>query len=87
MNDITRVLTAIEAGDASAVGQLLPLVYEELRRIAAHKMAREAQGHTLQPTALVHEAWLKIAGEGKEHFANRQLNTPNFAHYSNVISP
>jgi RNA polymerase sigma factor (TIGR02999 family) len=50
---------------------LLPLVYDELRRIAAHKMAQEAPGHTLQPTALVHEAWLRMIGDGNEHFDSR----------------
>jgi len=71
MKDITRILTAIESGDASAVGQLLPLVYDELRRIAAHKMAREPQGHTLQPTALVHEAWLRLGGVKQQAWDSR----------------
>jgi len=51
---------------------LLPLVYEELRKLAASRMANEKAGQTLQPTALVHEAWLKIAGDGQQHFANRR---------------
>ena len=51
--------------------ELLPLVYEELRRLAAQKMAQQAPGQTLQPTALVHEAWLKLAGSGQEHYAGR----------------
>jgi len=62
VNDVTRILSAIEGGDPKAAGALLPLVYEELRRIAAHKMAGEAAGHTLQATALVHEAWLRLVG-------------------------
>jgi len=57
--------------DATAADQLLPLVYEELRRLAAHKLANEAAGHTLQPTALVHEAWLRLTGQKTPKFANR----------------
>src|SRR3954453_12158009 len=71
MSDVTRILTAIEQGDARATDELLPLVYEELRRLAAHKMASERAGHTLQPTALVHEAWLRLAGERKPAWAGR----------------
>ena len=63
MNEVTRILNTIEHGDSRAAEQLLPLVYEELRRLAAQKMANEAAGQTLQPTALVHEAWLRLAGE------------------------
>src|SRR5262245_50817715 len=66
MSDVTRILAAIEHGDPSAAGQLLPLVYEELRQLAAHQMAQEAVGHTLQPTALVHEAYLRLVGEEQE---------------------
>ena len=58
MSDVTQLLDAIEHGDPKAAGQLLPLVYEEFRKLAACKMANEAPGQTLQPTALVHEAWL-----------------------------
>jgi RNA polymerase sigma factor (TIGR02999 family) len=72
MSDVTRLLNAIDAGDPTAGDQLLPLVYEELRKLAAAKMANEKLGQTLQPTALVHEAWLKIAGDGNQHFANRR---------------
>jgi RNA polymerase sigma factor (TIGR02999 family) len=61
VNEVTRMLEALEQGGPHAADQLLPLVYEELRRMAAHKMAGEAPGHTLQPTALVHEAWLRLA--------------------------
>ena len=64
VSDVTRILEAVQNGDPMAAEQLLPLVYDELRRLAAHKMANEAPGHTLQPTALVHEAWLRLtAGE------------------------
>ena len=72
MSDVTQLLKAIEAGEPRAAEQLLPLVYEELRKLAAVRMAHEKVGQTLQPTALVHEAWLKIAGDGGEHFANRR---------------
>jgi RNA polymerase sigma factor (TIGR02999 family) len=60
MNDVTRVLSAIEQGDPRAAEQLLPLVYDELRKLAAHKLAREKPGQTLQATALVHEAYLRL---------------------------
>jgi RNA polymerase sigma factor (TIGR02999 family) len=72
MSDVTQLLGAIDAGDPKAAEQLLPLVYEELRKLAVVRMANEKAGQTLQPTALVHEAWLKVAGDGKEHFANRR---------------
>src|SRR4051812_32066495 len=72
MSDVTQLLNAIEAGEPKAANQLLPLVYEELRKLAVIRMANEKAGQTLQPTALVHEAWLKIAGDGNEHFANRR---------------
>ena len=62
MNEVTQLLQAIDRGDAKSADELLPLVYEELRKLAASKMAREAPGQTLQPTALVHEAWLRLAG-------------------------
>jgi RNA polymerase sigma factor (TIGR02999 family) len=60
MSDITSILSAVEHGDAHAAEQLLPLVYEELRQLAAHKLAHEAPGQTLQATALVHEAYLRL---------------------------
>ena len=72
MSDVTQLLNAIEAGEPKAADQLLPLVYEELRKLAVVRMANEKAGQTLQPTALVHEAWMKIAGDGGEHFANRR---------------
>ena len=61
MSDVTRVIEAIQRGDPKAADELLPLVYGELRRLAAFRMANEAAGNTLQPTALVHEAWLRLA--------------------------
>ena len=72
MSDVTQILEAIEHGDPKAADKLLPLVYEELRKLAVVRMANEKPGQTLQPTALVHEAWLKIAGDGNQHFANRR---------------
>jgi RNA polymerase sigma factor (TIGR02999 family) len=72
MSDVTHILDRIQQGDPKAAEELLPLVYDELRKVAAGRMANEKAGQTLQPTALVHEAWLKIAGEGNEHFANRR---------------
>src|SRR5687768_984539 len=62
VSDVTQILEAIEAGDAGAAGRLLPLVYDELRRLAADRMARERPGQTLEATALVHEAYLRLAG-------------------------
>jgi RNA polymerase sigma factor (TIGR02999 family) len=66
MTDVTRLLEAAHAGDRRAAAELLPLVYDELRRLAKRKMAREANGHTLQPTALVHEAFLRLVGSGED---------------------
>jgi RNA polymerase sigma factor (TIGR02999 family) len=74
MSDVTRILEAAQQGDPKAAEQLLPLVYDELRKLAAAKMAHEAPGQTLQPTALVHEAWLRLVGDenqkwnGRAHF-------------------
>jgi len=68
---VTQVLQAVGAGDAKAAEKLLPLVYEELRRLAAARMAREAPGQTLQPTALVHEVWLKLAGSDRQQWRGR----------------
>jgi len=76
MSDVTRILNSLEAGDPKAAEELLPLVYQELRKLAAAKMANEKPGQTLQPTALVHEAWLRLLGpekqsqswEGRSHF-------------------
>ena len=69
--DITHILEAMRRGDPLAPEQLLTEVYQELRRLAAHKMAGEAPGHTLQATALVHEAWLRLGAGSSEHFSNR----------------
>jgi RNA polymerase sigma factor (TIGR02999 family) len=71
MSEITRVLNRVQQGDANAADELLPLVYQELRKLAAQKMANEAIGHTLQPTALVHEAWLRLGGSEAPSFQNR----------------
>jgi len=71
MRDVTRILTAIEQGDAKAADKLLPLVYEELRRIAALKMSREKSGQTLQATALVHEAYIRLVGSEAQDWRSR----------------
>ncbi len=75
MNDVTRILSAIEHGEPGAAGQLLPLVYDELRKLASRKLAQERPGQTLQATALVHEAYLRLvatdearAWDGRGHF-------------------
>jgi RNA polymerase sigma factor (TIGR02999 family) len=74
MSDVTRILNAIEQGDAKEADKLLPIVYEELRRLAAHKMSHELPGQTLQATALVHEAYIRLVGseaqdwKGRTHF-------------------
>ena len=72
MNDITCILTAVEQGDPHAAEQLLPLVYDELRKLAAQRLAQERQGQTLQATALVHEAYLRLVGaESPQSWDNR----------------
>jgi RNA polymerase sigma factor (TIGR02999 family) len=71
MNDATLLLRAVERADSPAADSFLSLVYEELRRLATHKLAQEAPGQTLQPTALVHEAWLRLMGSEGRRFANR----------------
>jgi RNA polymerase sigma factor (TIGR02999 family) len=71
MNEVTEILNSFEQGDPRAAGQLLPLVYRELRKLAASKMANEAPGQTLQPTALVHEAWLRLAGDKEQTWDSR----------------
>src|SRR5271163_4759822 len=68
---VTQILDAVGAGDAQAAEKLLPLVYEELRKLAGRNMSGQAPGHTLQPTALVHEAWLRLAGNEPGRFAGR----------------
>lgn len=72
MNDVTRILHSIQEGDPKAAEELLPLVYQELRKLAAARMAQESPGQTLQPTALVHEAWLRLVGS--EHPANPKFD-------------
>jgi RNA polymerase sigma factor (TIGR02999 family) len=72
MGEVTRILSAIEQGDPHVASQLLPLVYDELRKLAAQKLAWETPGQTLQPTALVHEAYLRLVGEDEEqHWDSR----------------
>jgi len=71
MNDVSRVLQSMDQGDPRAAEALLPLVYEELRKLAAAKLAHEAPGQTLQATALVHEAWLKLAGSNRQQWRGR----------------
>lgn len=74
LSEFTQILARVEQGDSKAAAELLPLVYDELRRLAAQKMVNEAAGHTLQPTALVHEAWIRLgcgempAFKGRAHF-------------------
>jgi RNA polymerase sigma factor (TIGR02999 family) len=67
MNEVTRILSAAEQGDPGAAEQLLPLVYDELRKLAAHKLAHEKAGQTLEATALVHDAYLRLVGAGDDH--------------------
>ncbi len=71
MSEAALLLNALEQGDSKAAERLLELLYEELRRLAASKMAREVPGQTLQPTALVHEAWLRLVGSQNPKFENR----------------
>ena len=90
MSDVTRILSAIEQGDPQASEQLLPLVYQELRRLAAQKMARENPGQTLQATALVHEAYIRLVdveddgkpqgdfAVGSEYLVGRAITIPHF---------
>jgi RNA polymerase sigma factor (TIGR02999 family) len=71
MNDVTRILNAIERGDVKATDELLPILYEELRLLAAQRLAKEAPGQTLQATALVHEAYLRLLGDEGQTWQNR----------------
>ena len=71
MSDVTRILDRVQQGDPQAAEELLPLVYDELRRIAAARMAGEQPGQTLQPTGLVHEAWLRLGGDRQPRWQNR----------------
>ena len=96
MKDLTQLLKAAEQGDPKATGELLPLVYSELHKLAVARMAHEALGHTLQATALVQEAWLRIAGsnatvwEGRRHFfaaaAAERLSIGNTAKPSAMVN-
>src|SRR5437764_174639 len=70
MSEVTRLLSAVNQGDPHAAAQLLPLVYDELRRLAAQRLAREKPGQTLEPTALVHEAYLRLVGRQEERHWN-----------------
>ena len=70
-NDVAQLLSALERGDPHAASRLLPLVYDELRRLAAQRMAQEQPGQTLQPTALVHEAYLRLVGQGDPGWQSR----------------
>lgn len=72
VSDVTRLLNAVEQGDPKAAEELLPLVYEELRRLATAKMARQPEGQTLQGTALVHEAWLRLVDAPNRQYASRR---------------
>src|SRR5690349_20083281 len=71
VSETASIFEALQKGDARAAEQLFPLLYDELRKLAAHKMANEAPGHTLQPTALVHEAWLRLVGSQEQHWNGR----------------
>ena len=71
MSEITQILQEVGRGEAQASEKLLPLVYQDLRRQAAAQMSREAAGQTLQPTALLHEAWLRVIGDGERQWQNR----------------
>src|SRR5215510_13742313 len=71
MSQVTRILDRVQQGEPRAAEELLPLVYDELRKLAARKMAAEPTAHTLQPTALVHEAWLRLVGSGTPQWNSR----------------
>lgn len=71
MSNVTQILDSVRVGDERAATQLFELVYTELRQVAAQKMAHEPPGHTLQPTALVHEAWLRLGADAQPHWQNR----------------
>ena len=71
MSDVTRILDRVQQGEAKAAEELLPLVYEELRKLAGARMAQIPPGQTLQPTALVHEAWLRLVGSGQQRWNSR----------------
>jgi RNA polymerase sigma factor (sigma-70 family) len=77
MSDVTRILSQIDSGDSAAAEQLLPLVYGELRKLAAARLAHEKPGHTLQATALVHEAYLRLVGDGEVGGQKSEVRDPN----------
>jgi RNA polymerase sigma factor (sigma-70 family) len=77
MSDVTRILSQIDSGDPAAAEQLLPLVYDELRKLAAARLAHEKPGHTLQATALVHEAYLRLVGDGEVGGQKSEVRDPN----------
>src|SRR5262245_40621686 len=81
MGDVTEILAAIDQGEPMATEQLLPLVYDELRRLAAAKLAQEKPGHTLQATALVHEAYLRLVGKNHRQGANDAGNWDGRGHF------
>lgn len=82
MNEVTRILEAVERGDRQAASELLPLVYDELRRLAEHRLTHERAGHTLQPTALVHEAYLRLVKTpGSEPEASAEVGFANRRHF------
>lgn len=72
VSDVTKILDRVQHGDSKAAEELLPLVYDELRQLAAHRMASEAPGQTLQPTALVHEVWLRLSQQSDARWHNRE---------------
>src|SRR6476659_5309901 len=74
MSDVTRLLDAAAAGDPKAAAELMPLVYDELRKLAAARLAAEKPGQTLQPTALVHEAYLRLVGDGQPRAWNGRVH-------------
>jgi len=76
VSPVTHILEAIQQGNPKAAEELLPLVYDELRKLAAHKMASERPGQTLQPTALVHEAWLRLVGTGHSSSRTARIALP-----------
>ena len=71
LNDLIRILNRLDKGDRTAAEELLPLVYNELRQMASRKMAGEPHGHTLQPTALVHEAWVRLGADAQPRWQSR----------------
>src|SRR5450755_3409308 len=81
MHEVTRILAAIEAGDAHAAGRLLPLVYDELRKLAARKMTQEKPGQTIQATALVHEAYLRLVASSGEKSGGSEQRWNSRGHF------